>query len=372
MKILIAGDFCPCDRVKSAFELGEFDKVLGGVKPVVESADYSIVNFECPIVKGGETPISKVGPNLYCSERGLKAVKYAGFDCVTLANNHFYDYGDEGVKNTLAYCEKYAIDYVGGGNDIDEASKVLYKKTKGQTLAVVNCCENEFSIATKTTAGSNPLNPIQQYYAIKEARKFADRVLVIVHGGHEHFQLPSLRMVETYRFFIDAGADAVVNHHQHCYSGYELYQGKPIFYGLGNFCFDSPRHHSGIWTEGYVVMVDFDNDMPDFQLFPYKQCTDNPNIELLSQDAFNDKLNELNSIITDSSALQMAIDRYYQTCVNQYANLFEPIYNRYYFAAKLRGWLPSLISKNRKRFAENYIVCESHRDKMLFWLKNHQ
>lgn len=52
-----------------------------------------------------------------------------------------------------------------------------------------------------------------------------------MHGGHEHYQLPSLRMQETYRFFIDAGADVVVNHHQHCFSGYEIYNNKYIFMG---------------------------------------------------------------------------------------------------------------------------------------------
>ena len=97
----------------------------------------------------------------------------------------------------------------------------MYKRKDGETLAIINCCEHEFSIADDDSAGANPLNPIQQYYKIKEARLNADYVLVIVHGGHEMYQLPSLRMVDTYRFFIDAGADAVVNHHQHCFSGYE-------------------------------------------------------------------------------------------------------------------------------------------------------
>ena len=371
MKILIAGDFCPCDRVKIDFEHGEFDKVLGGVKSVIESADYSIVNFECPAIKGGEKPISKVGPNLCCSEKGMEAVKYAGFDCVTLANNHFYDYGDEGVANTLAVCDKYSVDFVGGGMNLEKASQTLYKQIGGETLAIINCCEHEFSIASDTTAGSNPLNPIQQYYAIKEARSKADYVMAIVHGGHEHFQLPSPRMVETYRFFIDVGADVVVNHHQHCYSGYEVYKGKPIFYGLGNFCFDSPKRHSGIWTEGYAVIIDFDGEKLSYQLRPYTQCNDNPVVNWLPNNAFDGKLGELNSVISDAAALQVAMDRYYLSCVNQYANIFEPIRNRFYFAAKHRGWLPSLIGKNRKDIAENYIVCESHRDNLLYWLTKH-
>ena len=134
---------------------------------------------------------------------------------------------------------------------------ILYKEIGDKKLAVINCCEHEFSIATETTAGSNPLNPISQYYAIKEAKEKADYVLVIVHGGHEHYQLPSTRMQETYRFFIDVGADAVVNHHQHCYSGYEYYNGKPIMYGLGNFCFDEGLKKTKQWHEGYIVEISF-------------------------------------------------------------------------------------------------------------------
>lgn len=63
-------------------------------------------------------------------------------------------------------------------------------------------------------------------------------------------------MVDTYRFFIDAGADAVINHHQHCISGYEHYQGKPIFYGIGNFFFPPIfKHTPKSWNEGYMVTL---------------------------------------------------------------------------------------------------------------------
>ncbi|MBQ9230187.1 MAG: CapA family protein [Prevotella sp.] len=63
---------------------------------VTKGADYSIVNFECPVADNRCQPIAKYGPNLRCSKRGVEAVKWAGFDCVTLANNHFLDYGEGG------------------------------------------------------------------------------------------------------------------------------------------------------------------------------------------------------------------------------------------------------------------------------------
>lgn len=367
-KILIAGDFCPRDRVAAALEKGEFASVLEEVRELTARADYSILNFECPVVTGGARPIEKNGPNLRCTLNGVNAIKYAGFDCVTLANNHFLDYGGEGVKETINTLDAQGIDHVGGGLSISEASKVLYKEVAGLKLAIINCCENEFSIATENTAGSNPLNTVHQYYSIQEARCHADRVLVIVHGGHEHFQLPSPRMVENYRFFIDAGADAVINHHQHCFSGYEVYKGKPIFYGLGNFCFDLPSKRSGIWTEGYMVMIDLEGQTPSFKILPFSQCAEKPRVVMLMQNAYSDRLNELNVIIANSKELQSRVEEYYASCTDQYSSIFEPIRNRYYLGAKHRGWLPSLISKKRKVIAANFILCEAHRDKLMHYL----
>lgn len=370
MKILITGDFCPQLRVSDLFDQEYYSDVLGDLKVLFSGVDYSIVNLECPIIYGKERPIEKQGPNLHCSQKGFDALRWLNVKCVTLANNHFFDYGEEGALNTLEICEKRGIETVGGGRNIEEAKKVLYKTIGSQTIAIINCCEHEFSIATTTRGGSNPLNPIKQYYDIIEARKNSDYVIVVVHGGHEHYQLPSPRMQETYRFFVDCGADAVINHHQHCYSGYEVYNGAPILYGLGNFCFDEKESSSnGLWNEGYMVMLTL-GDGIQFELIPYNQCSDEPVVKLLPHDAFEAKLEKLNAIIADEEALKKHANQYYKTCKKQYMNLFEPIMNRYYLALRNRGLLPSFVSSKRSILAENFISCESHRDKLLYYLNN--
>ena len=101
----MAGDFCPQRRVAEKFEYGDFQYVLGEIKDKLSETDYSLVNLECPVVKGVESPISKQGPNLKCSEKGIEAVKWAGFSCVTLANNHFLDYGEEGVAKSTVWIQ---------------------------------------------------------------------------------------------------------------------------------------------------------------------------------------------------------------------------------------------------------------------------
>lgn len=367
MKVLIAGDFCPNGRLKELIESRQFESVLGEVKPIVETADYAIVNYESPVAADDNKPIVKQGPHLKSTSEGVEAIKWAGFRCLTLANNHFYDYGEVGAHKTIEACRNLNLDYVGAGENIERASRTLYINGPTKTLALINCCEHEFSIATKDKAGSNPLEPIRQYYAILEAKKKADFVLVIVHGGFEHFQLPTPRMQATYRFFVDAGADAVVNHHQHCYSGYEVYQGKPIFYGLGNFCFDSISNTTPLWEVGFIVVIHFE-DIISFQIIPYKQCSDVPAVTLLSnRDKFDKSIREINSIILSHERLNAAVSTYYAESVKSSKAGLEPFYG-----TKLGKSLGRIRSTfiNNKQVVKLYdsIFCESHRDKMMFFL----
>lgn len=368
MKVVVAGDFVPTHRVAFVLESQDYVSVLGDVRKVTDKADYSIVNLECPIVEGEAIPIVKEGPNLKCSKSALEALKWAGFDCLTLANNHFLDYGEMGVKTTLEYSRSLNMDVVGGGQNLKDAARILYRDISGQRIAILNCCEHEFSIACPDKAGSNPLNPIQQYYSIHEAKLKSDYVLVIVHGGDELFQLPSPRMVEAYRFFIDAGADVVINHHQHCFSGYEKYNGKHIFYGLGNLCFDNPSYQDDLWNYGYMLEINFSESGIDYSIHPYRQCSYKPIVELLREDAFDDRIIEINKTIADPELLKKKVNLFYDSCVRGYTKIFEPFYNRYFLSALQRGWLHSFISKRRKVAANNYIRCESHRDKLEYWL----
>ena len=371
MKILVAGDFCPIKRVKPIVENGDYHSIFCELESIIKSADYSIVNYECPAVLGDYPPIKKCGPNLSSSPKGLEAIKYAGFDIATLANNHILDFGDQGLMDTVNLCSQYNIDTVGVGKNLEDASKILYKRKDGETLAIINCCEHEFSIAGDDTAGANPLDPIQQYYKIKEAKQSADYVLVIVHGGHEMYQLPSLRMVDTYRFFIEGGADAVINHHQHCFSGYEFYKGKPIVYGLGNFCFDSSYRNS-IWNEGYLAAIDFQVENIYIKIIPYIQNSDNVGIySIKDQTSFNDRIHELNQIIADRQKLQEEQKTYYSLSKDGIKLRFEPYTNRIMKGLRSRNLIPSFLSEKKQVEMLNMVDCESHRDKLLHALKNH-
>lgn len=372
IKILICGDYCPRDRVQDLIESENYKEIFGEVLNYTSKVDYSIINLEAPVVESQANPIEKCGPNLKCSSKAIKALKYAGFNMVTLANNHFYDYGNEGVKDTLQSCNKHNMEFVGGGININEASQIFYKEIKGIKLAIINCCEHEFSIATEAYGGANPLNSIQQYYAILDAKSKADKVIVIVHGGHEHYQLPSPRMKETYRFFIDVGADIVINHHQHCYSGYEEYKGKSIFYGLGNFCFDHKDKRKTSWNEGYMVMLNIDNNI-SYDIIPYTQGNEDPGVHFLlneEKNVFMENVRRFNKIIVDDIRLIEEHKKFIEKTTGNYVLSLEPYQNKYLIALYVRKLLPSLISPKRKMQLLNYLQCESHLERLLYSLQN--
>ena len=366
MKIVIAGDYCPKDRVAELIDSNRYENIFSDVTEIIAQADFRILNFECPIVNGECRPIEKNGPCLKTTKNSLKPIVDAGFNVVTLANNHFYDFGDKGITDTIDELDKLNIAHVGGGKNLNISSEILFLQKGGKKLAIINCCEHEFSIATENTAGCNPLNPINQWYAIQKARNTADYVIVIVHGGHEMCQLPSLRMKETYHFFIDSGADAVINHHQHCYSGFEKYKGKPVFHGLGNFCFDWDGKRNSIWNYGFLVLLSFDEKKISFETIPYSQCDEKPVVRLLEdRKEFDKDILSLNIIIQDTELLKQQHEKWMDQREGNYSISLEPYSNRFFRFACRKGFLPHFFNKKRAIELLNYVSCESHRDCMI-------
>ena len=375
MKVLVAGDFSQKNRIDAVVRNRDYGLLFDDIRNIVASADYSLVNFEFPIVlkEKSPVPIKKNGPNLKGTVEAIDAVQYAGFKCCTLANNHILDQGEQCCIDTKNQLEGCGVDTVGAGVNLEEAGRPLYKSINGETIAIINCCEHEFSIATENSAGANPLNPIKQYYSIIDARNNADYVLIVVHGGPEHFQLPTPRMQEMYRFFIDSGADAVVNGHQHCFSGFELYNGKPIVYGLGNLCFDNPSKICEPWNRGYMVMLSFSEAESKIEkLYPYSQCDEKLGVHLLSeQQTFRENIEHLNSVIASKSLLSKEVEDYYHSVTESFLSDYEP-YGNNRIANKLYRChlLPSFFSQKRLLNLLNHIECESHLEKQIYGFKS--
>lgn len=372
IKIFISGDFAPINRVSDIIDKKEYVSLYNDMLPYIKECDISITNLECPLVEDG-TPIKKTGPNLKAPIKSIEALKYAGFNMVTLANNHMMDYGADGLNSTINVCKENDIEYMGAGQNITEAQVIKYFNIKNKKIAFINCCENEWSTTFGNYPGCNPLNEIDIYNQIKEAKSNSDYVITIIHGGHEMFEYPSPRMKKLYRWFIDLGADAVICHHTHCFSGYEIYDGKPIVYSLGNFIFDSTSLRNSIWNYGAAAVIIIDDHNIKLELYPYTQCNEKVGVNLLTEKELQDwhkKEVERQKIISNDQMLESEFDIFINKKEKLYRSYLEPRSNKFILAAKNKGILPRRINKEKALLYLNLIRAEAHRDVLLHILNS--
>lgn len=359
--LFIAGDVVPKGIKPEEFK-SKGERIFCEMKPYVAGADFSVVNLETPIIQNQATPIKKSGPCLGVAATTIEVLKEAGFGIFTLANNHFFDQGQNGVDATINMCESQGIKTVGGGKTEIDARKPLFLEKDGKRIAVINSCEQEFSIVSNKHGGSNPLDLINMQEDITAARREAEYVVLILHGGIEQYHYPTPRMKRWYRHFVDLGADAVINHHQHCINGYEVYKGKPIFYGLGNFYFPwGSQSRPESWYYGYAVQLTLGEEI-SFELIPYKQTADG--ITLRNKAEFEKEIEQLNLPIQDDFLLQQKFDNFIIDNENSIKMSLLPsfMHSRYFSAFARRGWLGKLY-KGKDVFAlKNKLTCESHEE----------
>ena len=145
---------------------------------------------------------------------------------------------------------------------------------------------------------------------------------------------------------------------------------KPIFYGLGNFCFDNPKSRNSIWNEGYMVVISFEQNHIGYELIPYTQCNETPSVELVkNRSDFDKSIEKLNGITQDTMELKKQVDEYYRSAAVGMFSMHQPYENRILNKLYRMHLLPSLVSKKRFLHLLNYIDCESYHDKHVFTLK---
>lgn len=367
VSIFISGDFCPIHRIAPLLSLKNVETVFKEVLPLIQNADISITNLECPLTDSLER-IEKTGPALKGNAASLQFLEAAGFNMLSLANNHIMDYGKQGLSDTLAAIKKSDMISIGAGENYVEAANIHCKEINGIKIAFLNFAENEWSTTFGDKAGANPIDPVLNYNQIIEAKSIADKVIVICHGGHEMYNLPSPRMKQLFRFYVDSGADAVVNHHTHVISGYEVYKGAPIFYSLGNFLFDNPNQRKTGWNKGMSVILEISEKSISIKIQTFSQCDDDPVLILhkgITAQEVVEEIELLNLTIADDTLLEKSFNKYVKENIKQYSYYIEPHGNRYLNALRNRNLFPSLWSKQKKLYLLNLIRCESHRDVLL-------
>ena len=367
IKIVITGDFYSGNRMTELVTEGRYAEIFNDLLPIIKNSDIAITNLES-VLTDSEIACSKTGPAMKAIPKTIDALDFAGFNLLTLANNHIMDYGYQGLSDTINLCTEKKIDFCGVGDNLESASVIFYKQVSNTKLAFINIAENEFSTTDGERPGANPLNPVTNFYKIQEARRNSDFVFVIIHGGHEMYELPSPRMKQLYRFFADAGANVIIGHHAHCFSGYEKYNGSYIFYGLGNFVFDHKTLRNSNWNFGIVVQFYIDNKKLNLEILPIEQCNSEPGARILDENGRNEffgKLGNLNKIIADDTLLSDEFNSFCRRSSASYSAFLEPYSNRFLHILGKKGILPSFLGKRKRLLYLNLIRCESHRELLI-------
>jgi len=241
MNLLFTGDIMPGgvlpyqkDYITTELKtlIGQYDLRIG----TLEAAVGESVPFEEIKMQGRKNVI-------HCRPKDLKRLTDLNFEAVSLANNHIYDLGKEGLISTIKELDDLGIKHCGAGMNLKEASTPMVIDCQGKTIAVLAYCQcrEEYmgyvAFATPNNAGVNPLDITRCEKEIKEAKNIYDYVFVMPHWGKEYEHFPIPEVVEYSKRMIRAGADGVFGSHTHQIQPLVKYHGKPIAYSMGNFLF---------------------------------------------------------------------------------------------------------------------------------------
>lgn len=286
---------------------------------IFEKANHTVVNLEGPATDGTS----------YLRNNGLvvsppESIKYLidrRIHNFNIANNHTFDNGIEGYQDTVNLITQFNGSFFGGGTNIKESSKPLILKANDISVALVAVAHNEGMISAKDQPGvfciDGNFNLMSKQ--INNLKKQHDWVIVNYHGGEEYTRIPMPSRKKLLRKLSQTAADAVVAHHPHVFQGYEIYNGTPIFYSLGNFVFDIPQHRNINYTSlSAILQVNLSKTDLDFSFYPTEISVSNSKV-ISGEDSFIKDIEDMSS----------------RTTVNYNKNWRQEAYRAFYKAQKI-------------------------------------
>lgn len=343
-------------------------RVGSELRGLLVNADYRVANVECPVTTHS-SPIAKTGRCFRCGEEVIRLLVNLGVDLATLANNHIRDQGASGVRATIARLEDAGIAHVGAGEDCADAARPVVVQSNGQSVAILNFAEHEWATVGPGQPGSNPYDVVECARSLMKERERHDHVVLVVHAGVEHYPLPTPRMVNEFRFLVECGASAVVAHHTHIATAWEVYKGAPILYGLGNFVAESRRSDEHLKTgllallslgvnrtaEVDVRLTHYDSDSRSVDLHPHSEGS-----------RAGLQLQGLQEVLADPLQFRASWRALVASRSAEYLQAFHPLNrprSRLAFRVLRRlGLVRRPRSRNDLADVLNRVRCESHRD----------
>ncbi|MFA0712126.1 CapA family protein [Vibrio splendidus] len=293
------------------------------LKSIIKSCDHAICNLEAPLYDESQKAIPKCGASIYQCDDSINELRNIGFDIYSLANNHIYDYGYNGLKKTIKAIEEIECLHLGAGKDHKEAYRELVLDDGDVSVAFISAGENEFgcmgdkeNIPGYAWILSNKIED-----KVRDLKNRVDKVIIISHAGLEDVDVPLALWRDKYRRFIDIGADLVIGHHPHVPQGYETYKSRQIFYSLGNFFFDYDRKNK-VTDDSYSLVLDINKQkMIDASIIYHKSVNFTTSLSNSENVSFN--INDLNNLIQNSHD-----EKSTEICIKKYNSIYRNYYRK--------------------------------------------
>lgn len=260
------GDIMLAGRWAPLLKKTNYDSPFGGVLRELAVGDINLANLESPIASFG-TEFTEKKFRFRAEPEVARAVNRAGFNIVSLANNHSMDFGGDALAETFQNLAAAGIAWVGAGENLEEAGKMVLFTVKGKKVAFLGYSltqPTEFFAGRKrpgTTPGHNKL--VES--GVTSARRQADYVIVSFHWGTEGSPEIQTYQRSAAHNAIDSGADVVIGHHPHVLQAVERYRKGIIFYSLGNFTFASKSRTSDFSA---IIRLRFDDKERTAEILP--------------------------------------------------------------------------------------------------------
>jgi poly-gamma-glutamate synthesis protein (capsule biosynthesis protein) len=246
--------------------------VLAPIAPVLSHADVAMVNLETAVTDRGDPVPGKVY-HFRSSALAFTALKSAGVDVVTMANNHALDYGPVGMQDTFAAIKASKLPVLGIGRDAAEAYRPYRAVVHGQRIAIFAATDwlepglvSAWS-ATDTQPGlAFSIDRTRLVAAVQAARPAVDTLVVFLHWGTEETHCASAEQEDLARTLIAAGADIVVGSHAHRVFGAGHLGNAFVAYGLGNFVYWREDGESG--RSGVLLVTATGRDVDAYSWVP--------------------------------------------------------------------------------------------------------
>ncbi|MFI5275038.1 MAG: CapA family protein, partial [Ktedonobacterales bacterium] len=238
VSIVITGDVMLARSVNTALLASSDQFPFNFTASYLRGFDLTVGNLECVV-----SALGNPEPKEFTFEANPKAygrLRDAGFDIMSVANNHSGDYGKAAFSDMLRQLRWSGITPLGGGANLAAAHQPVIHTLRTTTVGFLAYCEigPENFVATATTPGHAWLDTTLMRHDIAAVRPQVDFLIVFTHWGIEYQLQESGHQQALARLAIDAGADLVVGAHPHVIQPYEWYHGKLIVYSVGNFVFD--------------------------------------------------------------------------------------------------------------------------------------